>query len=104
MITPTNSGGPKQNFLSLTVCTLEHYLKNGSENTFLLPYTPVLKWDQHCRLLFAVKTATQCSNQRENLDLHDRYRNRPLIMGKLGALKNRKIVSPKLLCTPPQTG
>ena len=25
--------GPKQNFYSLTVCTLEQYLKNGSEKT-----------------------------------------------------------------------
>ena len=29
--------GPNLNFFSLTVCTLEQYLKNGSENTVLLP-------------------------------------------------------------------
>ena len=29
--------GPKLNFFSLTVCKSEHFLKNGSEKTVLLP-------------------------------------------------------------------
>ena len=29
--------GAKVNFFSLTICTLEQYLKNGSENAVLLP-------------------------------------------------------------------
>ena len=36
-ITPTPFSRPKQNFFSLTVCTLEQYLQNGNENKILLP-------------------------------------------------------------------
>ena len=32
---------PKQNFYSLTVCRLDQYLLNGSENTVLLPWSPM---------------------------------------------------------------
>ena len=35
-ITPTIFLRPKQNFDSLTVCTLKQYLQNGSENKMLL--------------------------------------------------------------------
>ena len=37
MMTPTLFLGPKHNFYSLTVCRLDQYLPNGSENTALLP-------------------------------------------------------------------
>ena len=45
---------------NFTFCTLEQYLKNSSENTGLLPKTPMLKPDRHLRLLFAVKSDTMC--------------------------------------------
>ena len=37
LMTPTVFVGPKHNFYSLTVCRLDQYLPNGSENTALLP-------------------------------------------------------------------
>ena len=52
--------GPKENFFTLTVCTLDQNLQNGSEKFVLLPQTPMLKWDKHCLSLSAVKTATRC--------------------------------------------
>ena len=36
IITPTDILRPKLNFFSLTVCTLDQYLPNGSEKTGLL--------------------------------------------------------------------
>ena len=69
----TGNLGPKLNLFSLTVCTLEQYLTNGSEKTVLLPQSPVLKWDQHCCSLCAMKTATGCANQHEFRDSHDQY-------------------------------
>ena len=36
MMTPTVFFGPKHNFYSLTVCRLDQYLPNGSENTDFL--------------------------------------------------------------------
>ena len=52
----TGNLGPKQNLFSLTVCALEQYLTTGSKRRVLLPWSPVLKWDQHCLSLSAVKT------------------------------------------------
>ena len=40
----------------------------------------MLKWDQHCRSLYAVKTATRCVNSREFRDPHNPY-NECLIQG-----------------------
>ena len=65
--------GPKLNFFSLTVCSYDQYLRNGSEKFVLLPYTPMVKWDQHCLSLSAVKTATRCTNPWEFRDPHDPY-------------------------------
>ena len=64
--------GPRANFFSLTVCKLEQYLKSYSENA-VDSHRHILKQDQHCRLLFAVKTATRCTKSREIWDPHTPY-------------------------------
>ena len=40
----------------------------------LLPFTPMLKWDQHFLSLFSVKTLARFTNQWVFLDPHDPYR------------------------------
>ena len=52
----------------------------------------MLKWDQHCHSLFAVKTVTRCMNSRKFRDPHDPYKYKPV------PLKTKEILNVEPQC------